>query len=375
MTQDNEVASGASLLEAQESPKDYVQVCKTCGIEVHGPTPKKAITNLMTHARQLHSKATKQPAAPDGAPAQEATAAQPELSPQGQRLSGVLSRVLGKSQVASVIVEVFESNSGLLGQDRHRFRSWLARYGLTQMQIAQVEDSIFPIEDIPLFPVGAPQGVPGYAPSPGAATQAPDSVVALSEAMATAMAQIVLPLLPRQSQPGAEDSGLRQELHAMEVSKLQELNDLRREKELLEQQIATAALLRETVGPLAAQLEQLETRGMRTPSELEVRSDTFKGVAEGVGSRLDIALARMERVMLPGLMANNFAQLRGAGLDDVTILPLMQGAMTPVQQPLSPTQAKKAKTMVKKWLKESEPAVVEPPAGRSGNGNLVTVDG
>jgi len=94
------------------------------------------------------------------------------LPPMAQRLYEALKRVMPKSlDKVRAITDIFARNVNQF-QNRHMFRSWISRYGLSADQMAQVEDEIYGFE--PTSGSSAPLGQSGvsyptiaYAPQPG----------------------------------------------------------------------------------------------------------------------------------------------------------------------------------------------------------------
>ncbi|MFH1486617.1 MAG: hypothetical protein ABIH46_11145 [Chloroflexota bacterium] len=130
---------------------------------------RKGRAAYATHVRRAHPEETRD--------AREQRAVEEQLaylSPMAQRLHDTLRRVIPRSASVDTIVNVFNREAATLGQNRHRFRSWIQRYGLTQDQLSQVEDELFGVEGAEGTQwTGGPGGpqVMGYVPAPGGGYQ------------------------------------------------------------------------------------------------------------------------------------------------------------------------------------------------------------
>lgn len=170
--------------------------CKYCGEVFEAEDAGQAQATLMSHLKSCPEKANAEGAerrTPGGGEQADVV----EEAPQVQRLRQTLSRVLGKNKSALVdnLCDVYGRNLSALA-DRHKFRSWIIRYGLTSDQISAVEDSLFGLEDpaqspeasgyqvigrtssgepvIIVNPQGGQGGRQGSEPTPGVAREQPD---------------------------------------------------------------------------------------------------------------------------------------------------------------------------------------------------------
>lgn len=189
--------SGAETSEAHEEQRQ----CPYCG-DFRYVDDGRGRGRFANHVRAKHPEET------EGAKMRRAAEEKlTQLSPIAQRLYDALKRAIPKGSIEA-IVSIFNRNTTSLGQDRHRFRSWIQRYGLTQDQIAQVEDELFGVEgagtDSPGGHAGTPQIV-GYMPTQGGGYQ-PIMVFpqAQSQPAASQPVFVTLPQSPQDARPPAD---------------------------------------------------------------------------------------------------------------------------------------------------------------------------
>ena len=96
-----------------------------------------------------------------------------ELSPMAQRFYEATTQVVpnNKANLVKQMVTMFQRYSQTLAGDRHRFRSWIIRYGLTPDQVNLVEDEMFGIEDLLGTPSAQGGMTPQMVPNPGGGYQ------------------------------------------------------------------------------------------------------------------------------------------------------------------------------------------------------------
>lgn len=91
-------------------------------------------------------------------------------APQTQLLHQALTRaVTAKCQAGLLksICDTFQMNYGVLGTDRHKFRSWVTRYGLGPQAVNVAEDALFGIEGFETSQPGQPQQTVQWVNGPG----------------------------------------------------------------------------------------------------------------------------------------------------------------------------------------------------------------
>jgi len=95
------------------------------------------------------------------------------LSPMAQRFYDSATQVVpsNKANLVKQMVDMFQRYAQTLAADRHRFRSWIMRYGLTPDQVNLVEDEMFGIEDLLGTPSAQSGMTPQMVPTPGGGYQ------------------------------------------------------------------------------------------------------------------------------------------------------------------------------------------------------------
>lgn len=151
----------------EEGQREQEKQCEHCAFTYANTRSGRA--RHMQHVKTQHHDQTV-----SGRQRKEQEEKLADLSPMALRLHEVAGRVVSKPTTVETMVNVFNRYSETLGGDRHRFRSWVQKYGLTPDQVNQIEDEMFGLDDVPALggTAAGPGGhTVGYLQSPGGGYQ------------------------------------------------------------------------------------------------------------------------------------------------------------------------------------------------------------
>jgi hypothetical protein len=181
--------------QIEELPEDEIDVeegfkkCEHCDFDFRDdPSGRMGYAN---HVRNTHpdktkkavseAKGGKRPAprrAPTNASPSSTASTESRLGtdedtpPVVELFAKALNRAVpGKSGLTDQVVETFADNTESLAQNRVNLRAWLSKYGLTSIQLNQIEDAMFGIADLTNGIFGSQQPQPQQMQMPDGSLQ------------------------------------------------------------------------------------------------------------------------------------------------------------------------------------------------------------
>ena len=320
-----------------EGDEIFREVCRRCGAEVSAETPQRARIELMNHAKSVHPKGS---SLDDRHPDESEDGAAWPLAPQAEGLQRVLSASMDKKHAARIreIASLASRYSATIFTSPTGLRGFLSTMGVPQDAIGIAVVDAFGVGPESAAGAGSGWGAwPAPPPQPTAAVGPGQRETTLTDTLE--LVKAVVEMVKESSAPAGETTSPQE-------------TELRVENERLRLMMSFREQMDAVVGPLQAQLKELQ--GQPTSPE-SLKATTLRQLAESGEGMVERTLVRIEELVRPGMVLQQAEGLRKAGLNNETIAAMLQTQMT--VRPAAPTSGglrEKIAAAQRRWIKSPE---------------------